>query len=136
MINSNYIFSAPIAVLTTGLKVANFSSPHAFIFSDGTILPACDESRSRSLSLQSSEVLTKRNGWQDVDISFTLDFLCLAELSKYQDFNGVVIVPRLVLDAIKYHNQNDSIKINENNFRTCRLFDRITKVVCIDKFCK
>jgi len=38
-------------VLKNGLRVGNFSSPHDFLFNDGSILPAVDKETSRILSL-------------------------------------------------------------------------------------
>ena len=36
---------APTAILSNGVGVANFSSPHPFNFTDGTVLDRCDSER-------------------------------------------------------------------------------------------
>lgn len=46
-----------IVTLSNGLRVANFSSPHDFNFTDGSILPTVDAEKSKRLSMESIETV-------------------------------------------------------------------------------
>jgi hypothetical protein len=48
--------AAPVATLSNGLRIANFSSGHAFAFTDGTVLEPCTDSRVRTLALRRDDV--------------------------------------------------------------------------------
>ena len=41
----------PITVLSNGIRVANFSSPHDFEFEDSSILKACSKERAEKLKI-------------------------------------------------------------------------------------
>jgi hypothetical protein len=135
-----------IIVLSNGLRVANFSSPHEFQFVDGSILPAVSNELSKKLSLQVEEETYSTENIKDTDnkyisikIKFTLDPLVIEELSYWHQEHkkgnvDVVIVPRPCLDAIRESGTNDEM-INKFPFRTIRVADRLLKTVCIDKFC-
>ena len=124
----------PLATLESGLIVGNFSSPHAFTFTDGTVLPACSASRSALGALEAHEdmVQNKKGRWTDIKISFTLSEQCrlgLHEASKAKC--DIVIVPRVVLEALEKSGRDTSV----SKFRTIRMADRVKKIAFADKFC-
>ena len=47
-----------IFTLKNGLRVANFSSPHPFTFTDGTIIPAVEDEKARNLMLEVKETFS------------------------------------------------------------------------------
>lgn len=123
--------AASVVTLKNGLRVANFSSPHPFVFDDGTVLPACSPERARSLKLEAVETSMQRDGWTDIELSFELTpSVCeaIAELQDDADIT-IILVPLPAMQAIK----DDGGPIGK--CRVCRVADRINKVVCSDKFC-
>lgn len=127
----NSMKSVPVVTLKNGLRVANFSSPHPFTFDDGTVLPACSTERARSLMLEADELSTSQEKWTDIELSFVMSTtvgLAIDELQDDPDID-IILVPLPVMEALK----NDGGGIGK--CRVCRMADRITKVVCSDKFC-
>lgn len=124
----------PIVTLTNGLRVGNFSSPHAFEFSDGTSLPACSAERARLSQLDTEEIAVAGRGIRipTIRIKMRMSEQCRLALHEAQKADcDVIIVPRPVLDALKETGRN----VERSKFRTCRLADRVKKLVCTDKFC-
>lgn len=123
---------ATYCTLSNGLRVANFSSPHAFAFEDGTVLEAVAPERSRALSLDAKEVeQVGVKGTTDIVLSFKMN----AETQDHIDqLNGmsdvdIVLVPFPVMTALKEGGQAIG------KCRCIRTADRITKKICIGKFC-
>lgn len=125
--------SAPIVTLSTGLRVANFSSPHEFVFTDGSVLPKCDAGRARALMLHSTEV-----EYTDPLLPFTsirLEFhLSPAVADEFLSMQNnpeidIILVPLPVMMALK----QDLCSLHKA--RVCRVADRVTKVIHHDRFC-
>jgi hypothetical protein len=134
----------PIATLKSGLRVGNFSSPHAFSFNDGTVLPACAPERvdAGSLEFKSSEVV--RGLWTDLSIhapeltpsatQLVAEAYALWKTMTPDTF--IVIVPRSVLEAIKLQTWTfDPTDGATHPFRTGKLADRKAKINHSDRFC-
>lgn len=133
----------PTATLASGLRVANFSSPHPFRFTDGSELGACTAERANLSKLNAEEIEIPREGWVDIRLSFRLNPGILAMLKEAYDLwaNGgvdVVITPFPVISAMKA--SPDLLGFDPNDpeahpFRTIRTADRVTKVNHSDRFC-
>lgn len=123
----------PVATLKNGVRVANFSSPHAFAFDDGTVLSACDDKTSNRLMLHAMEVQSQHPTLPIMDISleFSMSFAvseALRELESRGDID-IVLVPFPVMTAIKESGRS------VGKCRVCRVADRVTKTIHADKFC-
>lgn len=121
----------PVVTLSTGVRVANFSSPHSFTFTDGRVLAACRPERARELMLESREIVHRGAEWNDVELEFLLspsvgDAVSLLEADSSVD---VILVPLPVLQALKYAGRGIG------KCRTCRVADRVTKTIHHDRFC-
>jgi hypothetical protein len=130
----------PIITLTTGLRVANFSSPHEFRFTDGSVLPACEPARANLGKLNDVEVTEDRGRWVDIDLDFQMSDACLAMLLEAEKLwrageVDVVIVPFPVLNALKASPVFDTADSYGHPFRTIRSADRVTKTNHHDRFC-
>lgn len=127
----------PRIQLTNGLCVANFSSPHAFEFSDGSVLPGCSEERTLALILVPLET-NKRSPcgrWTDIDFEFTLPVVTKAVmLTSAEEEVDVILVPLPMLLCIKEFEWfgNDDVR---GKMRCIRMTDRISKRIHIDRFC-
>jgi len=141
----------PVVTLKNGLRVANFSSPHSFTFSDGTILPACppDTVEAGKLIAEEKEKVSVINNieFTDVDLEFRLSESCkimLRFLTLRKDVD-IILVPLPVLECIKKLKVGwEAEDINYNNrfqrdclarCRVVRVKDRQTKVIYSDRFC-
>lgn len=122
----------PTVVLSSGLCVANFSSPHPFNFVDGTILEACSSERAKGLMLESHEQQVPGiKGTTDIQLTWGLSAsvsqaLAAAEADESVD---VVLVPFPVMTALKEAGRPIG------KARVIRCADRITKAIFTDKFC-
>lgn len=138
----------PIVVLASGLRVANFSSPHHFTFVTGEVLAACSPERAKALMLESGEVETKRKGWVDIALAFrmsesVLDALRAVQLLIELGAVDVLIVPlpvkRAMDEWLAERARNDEaldilVEV-QHHARTCRVADRVTKTIYGDRFC-
>ncbi|TXH55011.1 MAG: hypothetical protein E6Q97_09675 [Desulfurellales bacterium] len=122
---------SPVVTLSTGVRIANFSSPHPFTFDDGTVLPACSVDRANWLLLESFEMLMPRGLWEDVELQFDLsDTVASAVLELERDNDvDIILVPFPVLEALKARRRQIG------KCRVCRIADRVAKTVCSRKFC-
>ena len=121
----------PIAVLKSGVRIVNFSSPHSFTFDDGTVLPACTPERAKSLMLESVELVTPKDRWADIELIFSLSqkvSKALLELEMDEDVD-LILVPFPVMEALKKANHPIG------KCRVCRVADRVSKIIHADKFC-
>lgn len=141
------VFEPVIATLSNGLRVANFSSPHSFEFEDGSVLPAVSEESCKKLSMDANEDIYKypKYGIEDklgaVYISILLSFKSNPNVDEAIDYwlnrndIDIVIVPLPVITMLRNTMNWDNDMIYHSPFRTIRIADRITKKICIDKFC-
>lgn len=123
----------PQAELKNGIRVANFSSPHHFLFDDGTYLHPCDGSRSVWLSLDSREETKQhhRLPMVDVKISYQMSHSVEEEINRLEleDDIDIILVPLPVLLAMK----DAGMAIGK--CRVVRIADRVQKTACSDRFC-
>ena len=126
--------------LTNGLRVANFSSPHPFTFTDGTVIPSVELELAGRLMLEVVEhSIPQRNSrFRTVLLDWTLSERVSDEIDYWYTFFAmkkvdIVIVPLPVMTALR--KVWDQKKILKSPFRVIRVADRITKVIHIDKFC-
>jgi len=121
-------------ILSNGLKVVNFSSPHPFTFDTGEILPACHKEWVNKMSLDITETEEPWNGSHsitDVKLHVSIPKYVLGVLERLEA-NGdidVVIIPFMLLQALK--DSGHSYK----KCRVIRLVDRVTKIIHSNKFC-
>ena len=121
--------------LKSGLRVANFSSPHPFRFTDGTVVPAVNDDTANRLMLDVEERLQPerdRSKFCTVKLDWNLSESVADEIDYWFTFFAmkkvdVVIVPLPVMTALhSVWNEKDIIK---SPFRVIRVRDRITKTI-------
>lgn len=127
----------PTVTLANGIRVGNFSSPHPFIFDDGTTLDACHADRARALMLEQRET---EHAWRvndvditDIQLAFEMSPAVHEEIDRIQrdEDVDVVIVPLPVLQCLR-----DMVPdIQRTKFRGIRVADRVSKTVHSDRFC-
>jgi len=140
MTTTTSLTSAPVVGLSNGLRVMNFSSPHPFTFEDGTVLPACDEARSRALSMDRED---EESAWAGplfnvtgsitaVKPVFRLNAETLAALEAAEESwdVDVVLVPFPLLQAVRAEGHEAKF----TKIATVIMADRISKAAAIDKF--
>ena len=126
--------------LSNGLRVANFSSPHPFRFTDGTEIPAVSDELAEKLLLDVDEQLcNERNRkFKTVKVDWSLSEAVSDEIDYWFTFFAmkkvdIVIVPLPVMTALKsIWNEKDVIK---SPFRVIRVANRIAKTIYCDKYC-
>lgn len=149
--------SRSIITLSNGKKVANFSSPHSFTFTDGSVIPAVSNEESVRLKVNFNE---KVDADGDVELSFTLSEQVLNEMMYWlkrhsrglvdvvfcplpmitaikdaaADYDGVSDLPDLLWIIEDYSNGNSHL-LKDSPFRAIRMEDRIKKLVSIEKQC-
>ena len=146
-----------IITLSNGKKVANFSSPHPFTFTDGSVIPAVSNEESVRLKVNFNETVHTDG---DVELSFTLSDQVLNEMTYWLKRHShglvdVVFCPLPMITAIKdamanYDGVSDlpdvlwtieaygiwnSHTLKHSPFRAIRMEDRIKKLVSIEKQC-
>lgn len=124
-----------IITLSNGKKVGNFSSPHAFTFTDGSILDAVSDDVSRKLSLKEVAV-TDING--DTEMDWIITYEVKVEIDEWYNMwcreeVDVVYVPLPMLLCLKEQYGKHFVK--DSPFRGVRIEDRIKKLISIDKQC-
>lgn len=124
-----------IITLSNGKRVANFSSPHPFTFTDGSVLPAVSHEVADALKVTFIEKIDT-NG--DVELSFSLSLVVLKAMNKWQALYkareiDVVFCPLPMITAIKEMSEGDFLK--NSPFRAIRIEDRVKKLVSIEKQC-
>ena len=124
----------PTITTKKGLTIANFSSPHQFLFDDGSILPGCSPERSKALMLHPIEKETVNpKGFTDIELKFEMSGEVRKALSESLNSKiDIVIVPLPVMVALK---EADIGEASNLPFRTCRVKDRVTKEVYSNRFC-
>lgn len=131
----------PIITLSNGLRVANFSSPHPFKFTDGSIVPAVPAVLAQTYELEAIETITKSPDFnvQLIEISWRLTHKTRLHINAWRlewlkRKVDVVLVPLPVMSALKAAGWG-KIAIVNSPFRVIRSANRITKEIHIDKFC-
>lgn len=122
-----------ILELSNGKLVANFSSPHPFTFTDGSVLTAIQDEDAERLKVTFIEKVDD-NG--DVELSFELSEEVIREMSIYEYLYernevDVVFCPLPMITALKDKNYD----LKKSPFRAVRIEDRIKKLVSIEKQC-
>ena len=141
----------PITVLSNGIRVANFSSPHDFEFEDSSILKACSKERAEKLKIIFNETIKTQRLRQDlknpptssyVDIkNISLDFELsenvlneMDNIIKLKDLVDIIIIPLPMLTALKkIYNHPKAIEITK--YRVIKMKSRTEKLVKIDEWC-
>ena len=135
----------PCIKLNSGIKIANFSSPHRYKFHTGEELMACEDEVANDMKLNENHYYYQQKGWEDVEIRYELSdkiYNDLLELSS-EDGIDIILVPYPVMNCVKESalkvggaSTFDGIQSILNKIRVCKLDDRVTKVIRSDKFCK
>ena len=133
------IVNTPVITLENGINIANFSSPHPFNFITGEILPACEDKWSNRMKLDIEEIEhSDPEGfgieWVDVELKISIPRHVREALYilMHYDHIDIILVPHMVLQAMKNHNGHGMIT---DKCRVIRCADRITKEIYSDKFC-
>lgn len=125
-----------IITLSNGKRVGNFSSPHSFIFEDGSILPAVSNEEAERLKVRFIELPLGNNG--DIQLRFALSVNIELEMVQWQlkkESNEVDVVfcPLPMITAIERAEGFEFLL--SSPFRAVRMEDRIKKLVSIHKQC-
>jgi hypothetical protein len=126
----------PTVVLSNGLKVGNFSSPHPFNFEDGSILQPCGKDRVEHGKLHAEEKeIEGIKGTTDIELSFKFSDGVVEMLDEAEESDvDIYLVPLPVMQCIKNVNPKHR-KTYFPKARVIRVKDRQTKEIFIDKFC-
>ena len=128
-----------IVTLSNGLRVANFSSPHPFTFTDGTVLPEMNKEDALRFKIVPNETPVEEFGtYKTVNMSWSLSFNVMWEMNDWemlyeQEEVHVVLCPLPMLVAMGGH-EFYCDKILDTPFRAVRMPDRVKKLVSIDTF--
>ena len=132
----------PIIKLYNGLNVMNFSSPHSYVFHTREVLPACSDEVAQKYKLDSDHTLHDRGVYSDVLIKYNISDDMFNILVKATEYNGIdiILVPYPVLDAWSTMVRQDVYEVAWCEqvllkIRTCKLDDRVTKVIKSNEFC-
>lgn len=122
-----------IVTLSNGLRVANFSSPHEFKFTDGSVLPARSPEEAEAWKVNFHEEVDEDG---DIKLSFSLsqdvyDQIFHWESMREEGLVDYVFCPLPMITALK----ESGFNIKSSPFRSVRIEDRINKLVSIDKRC-
>ncbi len=129
--------SCPVITLNNGIRIANWSSPHPFTFVTGEVLPACEHERVKSMSLDIDENIINNERWEDIEMSVSVPEEVYEDLQKlqYNDEIDIILVPFMVLDALKNSYSTLYGSLSTDKCRVIRVADRITKTIYSNKFC-
>lgn len=125
----------PVIKLSNGKKVMNFSSPHDFTFTDGSVLPAVSDEESNRLKILFIESPVKEGMKGDIHLNFalTVEVEHMMYELNHDSFNNrvdVVYCPLPMITAIR-KDYGDEYLI-KSPFRAIRMEDRIKKLVSIE----
>lgn len=124
-----------IVTLSNGKRVANFSSPHDFVFEDGTVLPAVSNEEAERLKVNFEEIDL---GDGDIELRFTLSETVYKEMDKWRVLHEVgdvdiVFCPLPMIVAMREF--YDIFYIKNTPFRAIRMVSRLDKNISISKQC-
>ena len=131
----------PVIELSSGLRVANFSSPHPFTFETGEVLAACSKEQMERGALRQVEQLSPCpcfEGAEDVRLQIEMSDECRAGLEDAErraaagEFH-IVLVPFMLRDAIC--KDRGLADLSSTPFRVIRTVDRQTKAISASRFC-
>ena len=139
----------PFIKLNSGVTVMNFSSPHEYVFNTGEVLPACSDEVAQKYKLDSNHTLHDRGIYSDVLIKYDISDDMYRALQGATIYDGIdiILVPYPVLAAwslrIKLRTFSNDMEQYDHDaaervllkIRTCKLDDRVTKVIKSDQFC-
>lgn len=122
-----------IVTLSNGKRVANFSSPHEFVFEDGSVLPAVDALEAKRLEVTFVEI---DMGSGDLSLTFRLSQAVADSMYEWthkwlEGAVDVVFCCQPMMEALK--SMGFATKLSP--FRSIRIEDRIKKLVSIHKQC-
>ena len=129
----------PIIVeLSNGIRVANFSSPHSFTFTDGTILPAHINSEAERMAVDFIEKEVEGGRMGDISLTFELseeakDAVSYWGIAHKQNDVDIVFVPLPMMVCL--HQEFGRDWVIKSPFRCIRNESRTNKLVSIDKQC-
>lgn len=127
--------SVPVITLNSGIRIANFSSPHSFKFDTGEVLEACSPERANTLMLSQREHEDRSpcGRYTNISLTFEMSDVVRDELLRLEEDENIdiVLVPFPVMEALKASNLRTQI----SKARVCRTADRVTKTVYHNKFC-
>ncbi len=135
-----------IIELSNGLRITNFSSPHPFTFTDGSILPEVSIEEAERLKIdfieQPYEHMTANGvNYNDIELSFELSDEVLNEVGRWNEkfrnrLVDIVLCPLPMITALKNVTTGfNEVLLQATPFRAVRMGDRIKKLAEIDKFC-
>ena len=135
-LNKLYQLEQSIVTLSNDKKVGNFSSPHSFVFEDGSVLPEVSKEEAERLRVTFIEVPVKDGLKGDTELSFEISQSVLFEMSHWQDLFeqdlvDVVFCPLPMIKALKDKGKD----LKNTPFRTIRMISRTDKRVSIEKQC-
>ena len=127
-----------IITLSNGKKVGNFSSPHYFQFTDGSILESQSNAVAEKLKVDFIEKELGTNG--DIELDFSLSINVKNAMNDWMELwvnkqVDVVFCPLPMITAIKQSTWFGESWLRESPFRSVRIEDRINKLVSIHKQC-
>jgi hypothetical protein len=128
-------YTPNIVTLSNGKKVGNFSSPHDFTFTDGTVLPAVSPDIAEALSIKFIEIdLGHGDILLDFDGTPSVLMQCAGWQALYKEGKvDVVFCPLPMMTLLRKTNSLEELQ--DSPFRAVRMEDRIKKLVSIDKQC-
>lgn len=127
-----------IITLSNGKKVGNFSSPHHFLFTDGSVLESQSNAVAEKLKVDFIETELGTNG--DIALDFSLSVDVKKAMEHWMDLwvtkqVDIVFCPLPMITAIKQSTWYGLQWLKESPFRSIRIDDRINKLVSISKQC-
>ena len=78
----------PTVILSNGLRVANYSSPHPFTFDDGSVLPRCSDERATMTMLKKHKtdrkIFESKSGVEFIKqkVRYTLSWFVAEDIRK------------------------------------------------------
>lgn len=130
-----------ITTLENDMRVANFSSPHSFKFTDGNELPPVDDETANDLMLTAHETRhtdRKRARVKTISLFFELPENVKDEIDYWYTLWAmkkvdIVIVPLPVMQCLREIWTEKTIITSP--FRVVRMADRINHIIHSDTFC-
>ena len=132
----------PSIKLSTGLVVANYSSPHTFEFEDGSVLGACSKERCVLTMLEGIETIHERHlKYNDIRLLYNMTWFLEEEFKEILEKHihndlpwNILITPLPIMQAWKKYRSRDYTP-SIGPWRTGRMVDRYNKLLSISKFC-
>lgn len=120
--------------LSNNKIVGNFSSPHSFTFTDGSVLEAVSNEEAERLKVNFIESVDEPTG--DVELVFALPLSIWDRMKEWEKLYlkgevHVVFCPLPMIIELK----ECGFPLKKSPFRTVKIENRIQKLVSIDKQC-